>query len=118
MSNYKAKIVSVSKETLTKSNGGKTQLCQALITEGPLTGMTVLASRTLRNASGAEKSPVSAGQEVEVYHSQLPSTSNPGTMQNFFEVSTGLGASQDDINAKLNAAVSREVANALTAQAV
>ena len=80
--------------------------------------MTVLAQRTIKNAGGVEKAPVTVNQEVKVYHSQLESTTNPGTMQNFFEVSTGLGASQDEINARLANAVSAEVANALTEQTI
>lgn len=118
MSNYKAKIVSVSAEIKTKSNGGQTQLCQALITEGPLKGLTVLSSRTIRNAEGVDKPAVTPGQEVQLYHTQLESTTNPGTMQNFFEVSTGLGASQDDINARLAAAMGVNNVNALAEQAV
>lgn len=118
MANYSAKIVSISNEIKTKSNGGQVQLCQALITEGTLKGLTVLAQRTIKNAEGVEKALVTVNQEVKVYHSQLESTTNPGTMQNFFEVSTGLGASQDEINARLANAVSAEVANALTEQTI
>lgn len=118
MSSYKAKIVSISDEIREKSNGGQVQLCQALITDGPLEGMTVLSQRTIKNASGAEKPVVNVGQEVVLYHSQLESTSKPGTMQNFFEVSTGLGASQDDINEALNRVAALEARSALAEQAI
>ena len=118
MSNYKAKVVSIVEGTKTKSNGGEVQLCQTLITEGPLKGLTVLAQRTIKNAEGVSKPSVSVNQEVTLYHSQLESTTNPGTMQNFFEVSTGLGATQDDINARLALAVSAATANTLAEQTV
>jgi len=108
MSTFKATIVSTIEELKNKSNGGQTQLCQALITDGPLKGLTVLAQRTVKNAAGAAKPLVKANDDVTLHHSQLPSTTKPGTMTNFFEVSLGMGASQDDINALLavaNAAV-------------
>lgn len=118
MSNYSAKIVSVTSEIKAKANDGQVQLCQALITEGPFKDLTVLSQRTLKNAKGVEKTPVTVGQEVRVYHSQIESTTNPGTMQNFFEVSTGLGASQDEINARLAMALSANVEKAMVEQTI
>ena len=118
MSNYKAIIKSVSAEIKTKSNGGEIQLCNAEITEGPLKGLTVLAQRTIKNAKGEAKEPVKVGAEIQLYHTQLESTTNPGTMQNFFEVSMGTGATQDDINARLALALGTATTNAIAEQAV
>lgn len=116
--NYKATVISVFAEIKEKSNGGQVQLAQCKVLDGPLAGLTVLSQRTILNAEGVAKSPVNVNDEVTLYHTQLESTSKPGTMQNFFEISTGLGASQDDINARLAAAMGVNTANALAEQAV
>ena len=101
---YNAQIKSVTAQLKEKSNGGKTQLVQAFIVDGPLKGLTVLAQRTVLNAQGVEKPAVAVGDEVTLHHTQQPSAVKAGTMQNFFEVSTGMGATQDDINALMASA--------------
>jgi len=118
MSNYKAQIVSINEEIREKSNGGQVQLCQALILDGPLKGLTVLSQRTILNSKGVEKPAVKIGQDVLLYHTQLESTSKPGTMQNFFEVSASAGATQDDINEALNKALAMSSKSALAEQAI
>ena len=118
MSNYKAIIKSVSAEIRTKSNGGETQLCQAEIMEGPLKGLTVLSQRTIKNAKGEVKPIVNVGDAVQLFHTQQESTTEPGTMQNFFEVSTGVVATQDEINARLLQIMIGANVGALAEQAV
>jgi hypothetical protein len=109
---HNAQITYVTAELRSKSNGGQTQLVQAHIIDGPLAGLTVLAQRTVKNASGAIKELVAKGDDVILHHTQMPSTTNPGEMMNFFEVSTGaIGATQEEINAKLNAVLSASATN-------
>lgn len=99
---FKARVSGPASEVMNKSNGGAYVLHNCVITEeGPLKGLVVTGTRTIKNAEGVEKEGVNTNDEVQLFLTQVPSTQDPSKMQNFFEISTGLTASQDEINAKL-----------------
>ena len=99
---FKARVSGVASEVMSKSTGATYVLHNCEITEaGPLKGLVVTGTRTLKNAEGKEKEGVNINDEVQLFLTQVPSTQDPSKMQNFFEISTGSTASQDDINARL-----------------
>ena len=98
---FKAKTQGVSSKEFSKTNGGAYVLQNCVITEGPLKGLVVSGTRTIKNADGKAKELVPTDTEVILHLTRVPSTQDPSKMQNFFDISTGLSASQDDINAKL-----------------
>lgn len=110
---FKAKVVGTPSQEFSKENGGKYVLQNCEILEGPLKGLIVGGTRTLVNASGDTKEPVELNTEVQLYLTRVPSKTDPSKMQNFFEISTGLTASQDDINALLEQAMSSATAGAV-----
>lgn len=113
---FKAKTVGTVSQEFSKSNGGAYVLQNCEITEGPLKGTIVSGTRTVKNADGKTKELVPINTEVILHLTRVPSTTDPTKMQNFFEISTGLSASQDEINAKLEAMLASQVANALESQ--
>lgn len=113
---FKAKTIAVPSKEFSKSNGGAYVLQNCEITEGPLKGTIVSGTRTIRNADGKAKELVGVNTEVVLHLTRVPSTTDASKMQNFFEISTGLSASQDEINAKLDAMLALNTANALESQ--
>lgn len=81
--------------------GGTYQYHNVLIKEGPLKGKTVPGKRTLVNVNGDEKSPVQAGDDVQVYVSVVPDRKNPSKRMYFFEISTNNSISNDEVDALL-----------------
>jgi|GEM_PF-5186695 len=98
---FKATIKGDASPTFSKSNGGSYVLHNAEVTsEGPLKGMIVAGTRTLKNASGDAKKPVSVGDEVTL-HLQIV-TNAEGSKKPFFEIATGAMSTADaDIIAAL-----------------
>ena len=77
----------------TRENGTKApyQLCSVKFTEGPLSGQSRLAQRSLVNREGVAKEPVAKGDEVSmVLVSVLEG-------KPFFEVATSINASDEDV---------------------
>lgn len=105
-------------QTFNKSNGGAYVLQNCEIKDGPLAGLVVSGTRTIKNADGATKEPIEVGTEIVLYLSQQPSLQDPTKMKNFFEISTGASASDDEINARLAGALAGANSNALAEQAV
>ena len=75
---FKAVVKSAATLTRTKSfdggltQGGKYQLHNVEILEGPFKGKIVAGTRTLINKDGEAKTPVDKNQEVVVYHRVEP----------------------------------------------
>lgn len=113
---FKAKTIATASKEFDKTNGGAYVLQNCEITEGPLKGTIVSGTRTIRNATGKAKELVPVNTEVILHLTRVPSTQDPSKMQNFFEISTGLSASQDEINAKLALVLAGTVASALEGQ--
>jgi hypothetical protein len=107
MSNYKdfkyvfTNIMSTAKTSMTgiiksegsrvmaKNNGASYVLQNVLITSGPATGLTVLATRTTITKDAKVKDIPALNVEVTLYHSVVPSTKVGEKNQHFFEISTG-----------------------------
>lgn len=113
---FKAIVESGASKEVVKKNGGSYVLHNCKITEGPLAGLVVTGTRTVKNAQGKAKEAVSVGTAVQLYLTRVPSTQDPSKMVNFFEISTGMSASQDEINAKLALILADNVANATATQ--
>lgn len=91
MSEFKAVIVGDSySPVFTKKNDGQYRLVDCEITEeGPLKGIVVSGTLTIKNAKGEEKELREKGEEVTLYHTQLPSEKQKGGFMHFFEIGTG-----------------------------
>lgn len=66
---FQARVISVGSVIKTKNNEAKSTYvtCTVEVLDGPAKGTTQFADRTLANADGAIKEPVTQGQEVTVY---------------------------------------------------
>jgi len=96
---YKATVISEASEKLAPTEKGSIRVLHLVrLEDGPGKGLEVTATRTILNSYGKTKAGVKPGDKITVFHEQVESTSNPGTMMNFFQISTGQGASQDEIN--------------------
>lgn len=115
---FKAIVKSGASAVQSKTNGGQYVLHNCEITEGPLKGLVVTGTRTVKNAQGKAKEPVALNTEVMLHLTRVPSTQDPSKMVNFFEISTGMSASQDEINAKLALVLAGNVSEALAGQAI
>lgn len=115
---FKAVITGGPSQEFAKSNGGKYVLQNCTITEGPLAGKVVSGTRTILNKEGDTKEVVPTGTEVKLYLTRVASDTQAGGFMNFFEISTGLSASQDELNALLNAHVGANVEAGLASQQV
>ncbi len=115
---FTAVVTGKASQEFSKSNGGAYVLQNCEIKDGPLAGLVVSGTRTIKNADGATKEPIEVGSEVVLYLSQIPSTQDPTKMKNFFEISTGASASDEEINARLAQAMAGANSNALAEQAV
>lgn len=73
------------------------QLCGLVFTEGPLKGKTTWAQRSLINQKGEIKEGVAIGDEVFAAHTGVLNG------KNFFEVTTSVNATDEDITAALAA---------------
>ena len=113
---FSAIVTGGASQTFEKSNGGAYVLQNCKITSGPLSGKIVSGTRTTKNANGDEKEVVPEGTEVKLYLTRIASTEQAGGFMNFFEISTGLSASQDELNALLNAHVGAGVESQLESQ--
>ena len=85
---FKAVVTSKASKTFPISNGNEFVYIKVQLEEGAAKGLTVLAFRTTLS-NGVEKSIPKKGEEVIVYHTQLPSTKDLGENLHFFEISTG-----------------------------
>ena len=100
---FRANIVSISDEILTKKNGKEYQMCRVTFTNGPLVGKTYFANRTL----GEEKNPIEVGQDVLTYLTVVEDkkTDEAGneivTPKLFFEISTSIVDDADELVALL-----------------
>lgn len=115
---FKAIVKGTPSQTFEKENGGQYVLQNCEITEGPLKGKIVSGTRTIKNAKGDEKEVVEVNTEVKLYLTRVESTTQQGGFMNFFEISTGLSASQDELNDLLNASQGVNTANVIASQAV
>jgi len=114
---FNAVVTGAPSQTFNKSNGGSYVLQNCKITNaGPLKGTVVSGTRTTKNANGDEKEVVPVGTEVKLFLTRVPSDTHAGGYMNFFEISTGLSASQDELNALLNAHVGSQVEGQLASQ--
>lgn len=75
---FKASILSIADDIRTKSNNKQFLLCTVQFKDGPLTGKSYFAQRTL----GGSKANITVGQDVTCYMTVVDN--NP-----FFEISTG-----------------------------
>ena len=82
-------VKSTGSKVMAKSNGASYVLMNVLITSGPATGLTVLATRTTVTKDAVVKSLPELNAEVTLYHSVVPSTKEGEKNQHFFEISTG-----------------------------
>ena len=82
-------IKSNGSKVLAKANGASYVLMNVLITSGPATGLTVLATRTTITKDAVVKSVPELNTEVTLYHSVVPSTKEGEKNQHFFEFSIG-----------------------------
>ena len=73
------------------------QLCGLVFTEGPLKGKSTWAQRSLVNRDGVAKEPVAKGDDVFATHTGVVNG------KNFFEVTTSVNATDEDITAALAA---------------
>ena len=73
------------------------QLCGLVFTEGPLKNKTTWAQRSLTNRDGVAKEGVAVGDEVFATHTGVING------KNFFEVTTAVNATDEDITAALAA---------------
>lgn len=106
---FKAVVKSDATFTGTKSNGGSYVLHNVEILDGPLKGMSVAGTRTVLNAKGEKKEPLSVGQSVVVYHRAEPKADGSGN-KHFFEIATGeMSASDADIDAILAKSLAQTV---------
>lgn len=97
---FKAIITSPASKVLDKSNGGQYVLHNAVVQEGKLKGMSVLATRTIKNKDGEEKKGVEVDQEVTLYLTVLENEA--GQKKPFFEIQAGMSTTSDaDIIAAL-----------------
>ncbi len=116
---FTAVVTGVPSQAFEKSNGGKYVLQNCKITQaGPLKGLVVGGTRTILNAEGKSKEPVAVGDEVQLYLTRVPSNEDPSKMVNFFEISTGSSASQDEINQALARVFAGNAQEALAEQAI
>lgn len=115
---FKGEVIGNPSEIFTKSNGGEYVLQNVKINDGALTGITVGATRTIKNKDGKVKEAIAVGTEVTVYLTQVPSTTEPGKMKNFFDISMNNTASDDDINALLQGANLQVAQEAVATQTV
>lgn len=115
MSEFKAVIVGENySPVMNKSNGGQFRLVDCKITEdGPLKGLTVPGTLTIKNAEGKEKELREVGEEVTLYHTQLPSEKHKGGFMHFFEIGSGINtASMEELTnafASINVASEQKV---------
>ena len=107
----KAVVTGKASQEFSKTNGGAYVLQKCEIKEGFLAGLIVSGTRTVKNADGNTKEAIEIGQEVVLYMTQQPSLQDPTKMKNFFEISTGTTASDDEINARLAEALAGSHAN-------
>jgi hypothetical protein len=92
-------IKSTGSKVLAKSNGAQYVLQNVLITSGPATGLTVLATRTTLTKDAKTKEIPALDTEVTLYHSVVPSTKEGEKNQHFFEISIGADtASNTDLD--------------------
>ena len=85
---YSATIETVSDEIKAKSNGREYVTCKVLFNEGPLTGKTYFAQRTLGiDQYGRQKSMVTVGQNVNCIANK--GVDAEGNTRAYFEISTG-----------------------------
>jgi hypothetical protein len=93
---FKAVIAGVASSIRTKSNGVDFVYIKATLLDGAAKGMTVLATRTVKNIKGEEKSIPVEGEEIIVYHTKLPSLKIEGEFVHFFEISTNTNQVADN----------------------
>lgn len=99
---FKAIIKSAGSKTLTKQNGAQYVLMNAEITEGPLKGKMVAATRTVVTKDAVVKEVPEIGTEVTLYHSYVESTREGEQFQHFFEISLSAeSTSNNDLTALL-----------------
>jgi uncharacterized OB-fold protein len=91
---YSASIVSISEEVKTKSNGKQYLTAVVKFTDGPLANKTYFAQRTL----GESKAAIHVGQSIKAV---LNVVDDNGVKRPFFEISTSMVDSADDIMAAL-----------------
>lgn len=113
---FKAIVTSAGSTEMNKSNGGKYILQNCKIVGGPLNGQIVSGTRTILNKDGVAKEPIPVGTEVRLYLTRVPSATQAGGFMNFFDISTGAGASQADINALLGATLGATTEQVLAEQ--
>ena len=93
---YKAVIAGTASSVKTKSNGVNFVYIKVTLLDGAAKGLTVLATRTVKNIKGEEKSIPVEGEEVIVYHTKLPSLKVEGEFAHFFEISTNTNQVADN----------------------
>lgn len=92
---YNAQIASISEEVKTKSNGKQYLTAVVKFSDGPLVGKTYFAQRTL----GESKASIHVGQSIKAVLNIV--TDDAGVKRPFFEISTSMVDSADDIMASL-----------------
>jgi hypothetical protein len=93
---FKAVIAGVPSTVRTKSNGVEFVYIKATLLDGAAKGMTVLATRTVKNIKGEDKVIPVEGEEIIVYHTKLPSLKVEGEFAHFFEISTNTNQVADN----------------------
>ena len=91
---YNAIIENINEEVKSKSNGKQFLTTVVKFTDGPLVGKTYFAQRTL----GESKAAIHVGQSVKAV---LNVVDDNGVKRPFFEISTSMVDSADDIMAAL-----------------
>lgn len=92
---YSATITKISDTVGTKSNGKQFLLAEVRFTDGPLTGKTYFAQRTL----GESKAAIHVGQDIKAILNIV--TNEQGVKRPFFEISTSSVDSAEEIMAAL-----------------
>lgn len=93
---FKAIVVGEASKLINKNNEsgkGAYVLHNCEVLDGPLQGKVVTGSRTLVNASGADKSGVNVGDEVTLH---MTIVSDDRGVKPFFEIQKGAMTSSDE----------------------
>ena len=99
---FKGIVISGPSKKLTKSNGAIYVLQRVKVLDGPLKDMIISGERTLLNRDKVEKEPFEIDDKCIIYPQRLENYNEPGKFVTLFTLGEEMGASQDEINSKLD----------------
>lgn len=100
---FRGIVISGPSKKLTKSSGAIYVLQRVKILDGPLKDMVVSGERTLLNRDKVEKEPFEIDDKCVIYPKRVENYNEPGKYVTLFTLGEEMGASQDEINERLEA---------------